>query len=309
MSDNLQGVFWALVATALFAAVAAMAKVVVGDYHVLQILFFRQVVVLLSALPSILGTFPQGLKTKHPVLHGCRLLGAFVALSSGIWAVALLPLTTATTLAFAQVFFVALLALVFLDEAVGLRRLSAIAIGFAGVLIVMRPGVDGIATVHALVPVGGALGAAIAVVCVRRLSQTDSTATLLAYQAIFVGVLAGLPLFWLWVTPTLSDLVFLLAMGAVAAIAQWIGVRALRLGEVSLIGNIEYMKLVYAMLFGYALFAEVPDGHTLLGAAIIVGSSIYLLHRERIRHGQYRRGVSKAGSRPSRLRADAHARP
>jgi len=98
--NNIRGVAWALLATALFAIAAAMAKVAVMDYHVLQILFFRQVAVFLSSLPSIIQSFPDSLKTKHPVSHAIRLAGAFVALAGGIWAVSVLPLTTALTLGF-----------------------------------------------------------------------------------------------------------------------------------------------------------------------------------------------------------------
>lgn len=281
--DNIKGVIWALLATGLFATVAAMAKVAVTEYHVLQILFFRQIVVFLSSLPSIAKSFPRSLKTRHPGLHALRLAGAFVALSTSIWAVAVLPLTTAITLAFAQVFFVALLAMRFLGEPVGPHRIGAVIVGFIGVVVAMRPGVDGIFNAYALIPLVGALGAAFAVMSVRKLSQTESTATLLVYQALFVGLLAGIPLFWLWVTPDLTGLIFLLAMGVLATIGQWVGVRALRLGEASVIGNIQYTQLIYAAILGYALFGEIPDLHTLAGAAIIIASALYIVHRETVR--------------------------
>lgn len=281
MSDNAKGICWALVATALFAITAAMAKVAVDEYHVLQILFFRQLVVFASSVPAIAKSFPESLKTQYPAQHVMRLLGAFVALACGIWAVALLPLTSAITLGFAQVFFVALLAALILKESVGRHRILAVIGGFAGVVVVMRPGVDGLIDVGTLIPLAGAVGAAVAVISVRKLSQTESTATLLVYQSVFVGILAGIPLFWLWVTPDLSDTMFLLAMGAIAAGGQWLGVRALRLGEASVIGNIQYMQLIYAALLGFFVFAEIPDRYTIIGAGIIVASALYLLHRER----------------------------
>ncbi len=280
---NLQGIFWALLATGLFAVVAAMAKFAVTEYHVLQILFFRQIVVFLSSLPTIAKDFPEALKTKHPGFHGVRLLGAFVALSTSIWAVAVLPLTTAITLAFAQVFFVALLAMWFLKEPVGWHRISAVLFGFVGVVVVMRPGVDGLINIYALIPLAGAVGAAFAVISVRQLSQTESTATLLFYQAAFVGLLAGIPLIWFWVTPDLFGLFFLIAMGVLATAGQWVGVKALRLGEASVIGNIQYTQLIYAAILGYFIFDEVPDVFTLIGAAIIIGSALYIVHREAIK--------------------------
>lgn len=257
-----------------------MAKIAVADYHVLQILFFRQLVVFASSLPSIYRSFPQSLQTQHPKLHAMRLVGAFVALSCGIWAVAVLPLTLAITLGFSQVFFVAVLARLFLSETVGRARIGVIVIGFFGVVVAMRPGTDGLIDVHALIPILGALGAAIAIISVRRLSQTESTATLLIYQAVFVGALAGIPLFGLWVTPDFAGTLFLLTMGALATTGQWAGVRALRLGEASVVSNIEYSKLVYAAMLGFLLFSEVPDLHTIIGASIIVGASVFMLRRE-----------------------------
>jgi drug/metabolite transporter (DMT)-like permease len=281
--ENVQGIFWALLATGLFATAAAMAKVAVTEYHVLQILFFRQVVVFLSSLPSIATTFPQSLKTRHPALHALRLTGAFVALSTSIWAVAVLPLTTAITLAFAQAFFVTILAIWFLGELVSIHRIGAVIVGFVGVAIVMRPGVDGLIDIYALIPLVGAFGAALAVLSVRRLSQTETTATLLIYQAVFVGVLAGVPLFWLWVTPNLIGFILLISMGVVAAAGQWVGVKALRLGEASVIGNIQYTQLIYAAILGYAMFGEVPDSYTLGGGAVIIASALYIVHRETVR--------------------------
>ncbi len=280
VSDNAKGILWALLATALFAIVAAMAKVAVREYHVLQILFFRQALVFLSCLPSIAKSFPESLKTRHPKIHAARLLGAFVALSCSIWAVAVLPLTTAITLGFVQVFFVALLALGLLNESVGKHRIVAVMVGFIGVVIVMQPGVEGMVDVYALIPILGALGAGVAVISVRKLSQTESTATLLVYQSVFVGALAGVPLFWLWITPDFAGTMFLLAMSVLATVANWVGVKALRLGEASVVGNIQYMQLIYAAILGFFFFNEVPDNYTIAGATIIIGSSIYIFHRE-----------------------------
>lgn len=280
MSDNAQGVFWALLAAVLFSVVITLAKFAVSDYHVLQVLFFRQAIVFLSSIPDILKAFPYSLKTQRPCIHAIRMIGAFIALSTSIWAVAVLPLTTAVTLAFAQVFFVALLALWFLKEPVGPHRIGAVLVGFFGVVVVMRPGVNGFVDVNALIPLVGALGAAVTVTCVRKLSQTESTATLLVYQSIFVGTLAGVPLFWLWKTPDLHGLILLLTIGILATLGQWISVKALRLGEASVVGSMDYSKLIYAMIFGYFLFDETPDVYTLAGASIIIGSSIYIFRRE-----------------------------
>lgn len=280
MSNNVRGVLWALLVTALFASGAAMSKHAALQYHVLQILFFRQVFIFLAAMPVLVRDFPRSLRTSRPGLQAVRLVAAFIALSMGIWSVTVLPLSTAITLGFAQVFFVSLIALWFLGEKVGPHRIGAVMVGFIGVVIAMRPGIDGLINPHSLIPVCGALGAAVAICCVRRLSQTDSTATLLMFQAVFVGGLAGVAMIWFWKTPDLPGFVFFGALGLLAAVAQWAGVHSLRLGEASVVGNIEYMKLIYATALGYLFFKEVPDGYTLVGAVTIVASSAYIFHRE-----------------------------
>ena len=192
----------------------------------------------------------------------------------------MLPLSTAITLGFAQVFFVTLLAAWFLREQPGSRRLASVILGFLGVVIVMRPGVGGLVNVDSLIPLAGAAGAAIAIISVRRLSQTESTATLLIYQAVFVGVLAAIPLYWLWVTPDFEGCLFLLSIGVLASIGQWVGVKALRLGEASVVANIEYIKLVYAAILGFIIFNEVPDKYTVIGAIVIVASAVSLYRLE-----------------------------
>jgi drug/metabolite transporter (DMT)-like permease len=280
MSKNTEGILLALVATALFTVVAALGKLASAEYHVLQILFIRQIIVLLSVLPAVSQNFPQNLKTLYPVLHGLRMAGAFIALAGGLWAVSVLPLTTALVLMFSQTFFVALLAAWFLGEGIGLHRVVSVLGGFLGVIIVMRPGADGFASVMVLVPVAAAAGAAVAVTCVRKLSQTETTATLLSWQGMFVALMSGVPMFWFWRTPNLHDLVLLLGIGLVATLAQWTGIKALRCGEASLVSSMKYTELIYAGLLGYWMFSDVPDGWTLTGAAIIVAAALYMIRRE-----------------------------
>ncbi|WP_299356763.1 DMT family transporter [uncultured Shimia sp.] len=260
-----------------------MAKGAVDTYQVLQILFFRQIVVFLSALPTIARSLPGSLRTRHPGWHALRLAGASASLACGIWAVSVLPLTTASTLGFANVFFVALLAMWVLGEPLGRHRMAAIVAGFIGVVIVMRPGLDAEIAKYALIPLAAALGAAVARLAVRRLSQGESTATLLLYQSLFAGLASGVPLVWLWVTPGWFDLGYLLAMGLLASVGQWLGIKALRLGEASVVSSIDYTQLIYAAVLGFAVFDEIPDGFTIAGAVMIVGAAVSMFYRERMR--------------------------
>ena len=280
MPKTLQGIALALAATALFSVASAMIKAVGNDYSVLQILFFRQLVIGLSVLSSISRSFTFNLQTDFPGLHAIRLAGAFTALSAGIWSVSVLPLTTATVLAFTQAFFVILLGARYLGERISLHRMAAITTGFCGVILVIRPSLDRTIEVSSLIAIIGAFGAAVAVASVRKLAQTESITKLLTYQALFVGLLSGVPMIWLWRSPPPADLALLLGIGIVASIGQWIGIMALRAADISVIGTLEYMKLIYAILLGYIFFSEIPDCITLAGAALIISSALYTLISE-----------------------------
>lgn len=293
--DNVQGVMWALVSTGLFTAAAAAAKALTGDYHVLEILFFRQIFVLMSTIPGCVSGFPESLKFRRWRVQLIRLFGAFTALSCGFWAVAVLPLTMATTLTFAQVFFVTLLAHRFLGEPITVERIGAIVVGFIGVVIVMNPSAGDIFSDGAFIPILGAIGAATAVICVRTLSQTENTSTLLFYQAIFVGVLAASAQFWVWRTPDAEGLLLLALMGVLSAAAQWAGMQSLRVGEASVVANIEYAKLIYAALLGFVLFLEIPSTNTIVGGVVIVLASAYVVRQEAAQKRRAARAASSSG--------------
>lgn len=284
LPGNVKGTIWALAATAMFVMVAALVKLASQDYHIAQILFFRQAVMLLLVAPTILRHFPHSLRTARPGLHLLRLCGALAALSLGFTALAHLPLATATTLSFAKVFFVTLIAIPMVGEKIGWHRFTSILVGFIGVLIMLRPDPDAAVSLYAFVAIMGAAGAALAVVSVRKLIQTESTVTLLSYQAIFVGGVVSLPAFWFWQIPDLPGLLLLLSIGFGSFAGQWLGVQSYRAGEVSVVTSMEYTKLIYATIIGIIVFSEWPDLNTLIGAAIIISAAIYTIIRE-VRRG------------------------
>lgn len=271
MTPHNNAVYLALTATAIVALTGALTKAAAQDVPILEILFFRQMGVLASTLPALLRT-KSTLRTAKPALHSLRLLGAFIALSFGIWALAVLPLTTAITLSFLQVVFVALLAPRFLGEPASRHRVLATGLGLAGVAIFLNP--TGFTDIRILIPLIGAFGAAVALLTVRRLSKTESTDTLLVYQAIFIGALTALPMLWLWVTPSLPTLALLLGIGALATISQRISIRALRIGEATVVANIGYTQILYAAFFGALWFGESLSMREALSAGLIIAAAL-----------------------------------
>ena len=281
LTGNVRGSLFALAAAAVFTIVSALVKYASAQYHVAEILFFRQMIMLLFVLPVLIRTFPTNLKTKRLGLHLLRLTGALAALTLSFTAVAHLPLATAISFSFTKTLFATILAAIFLKEKVGWRRTTAILVGFLGILIVLRPDADSAVSFYGLLAIIAALGAATAVTCVRNMASTESTVTLLAYQAIFVGVLVAIPCYFVWKTPDLIGLLVLVSIGATSFFAQWLGVQSYRAGEVSVVTGMEYSKLIYAILIGIIVFSEWPDNTMLLGSLIIVGSSAFTIWREK----------------------------
>ncbi len=280
LTGNVRGAIFALMAAAMFTIVSALVKFAANDYHVAQILFFRQSVMLLAMLPMIVPDFPASLATKRPVLHLVRLIGALTALTLSFTAVAHLPLATAISVSFTKTIFVSVLAVIILGEVVGWRRGMAIIVGFAGMLIILRPNPGDVVSIYAFVAILAAAGAALAVVCVRSLTSTESAVTLLSYQAMFIGLLVTVPTFYVWKTPDLMGFVILVAVGVVSVAAQWLGVKSYKAGEVSVVTGMEYTKLIYATIIGVLIFSEWPDVNTFIGAVIIISASAFTIWRE-----------------------------
>ena len=207
-------------------------------------------------------------------LHLLRIVGAFVALYFGFLTVSNIPFADATALGFTQVLFVAVISRLFLSEKVGVARLITILVGFLGVILVVQPTFEGTSVVYTFVGLGGALGAAIAVVCVRKMALTESRVVLLTYQAVFVSLIALIPSIIAWQWPTMQEFFLLLFVGVISSIAQWVGVTAYKCGEANVIANVEYAKMIYSLLFGYWLFAEIPNGLAIAGVLIIISSSL-----------------------------------
>lgn len=282
LSPTAKGIVMALLSYALFVTVGALVRMLNSRIDVFQILLFRQVLFVILLLPAIKGAWPQMVRPRLIRLHLIRIIGAFASLYFGYVAVSNLPLADATALGFTNVLFVAVIARVFLGENVGLSRVITIGLGFAGVMLIIRPEFDDPSAGYILVGLGAAMGAAIAASCVRRMSQSEPRAVLLAYQAIFVGLIAFIPALLNWQWPTVNEMALLVLVGVISALATWLGVSAYKFVEANIIANVSYCQLFYSMLLGYWLFSEVPDQQAVLGVALLIVSAFMPLFKRRL---------------------------
>jgi drug/metabolite transporter (DMT)-like permease len=268
-------------AVALFACLDAIAKYLGGHMDPIQVTAMRYVSAFLLALIfSNPFTRPGLLKTMRPglqIVRGLMMLGTTLF---NFFAFRYLQLDEALAIMFSTPFLVAIMAGPILGEWVGWRRWTAIAVGFFGVLVVIRPGLGGIQWA-ALLSVASAIFYAGYAIATRMVMRHDSSETTLLYANV-VGVAIMLPVLpFVWTAPPSGfDLMLLLAVGAFGSAGHFLLILAHDRAPASVLSPFMYTQLLWAVTFGYLVFGNVPNRWTLAGAAIVVGSGLYLLYRE-----------------------------
>lgn len=281
LSGNVRGSVWALLSGAVAVIQVSLVKVLGTGLHLTEIILFRQMFVMIVVLPVLVRNFPDVLKTNYLGLHLLRIAAALVAMLMGFTAVINMPLADATTIGFSKSFFVTIFAIMILGETVGYRRWTAVGVGFIGVIIVMQPGAGGSSLdIYAVMALGGAAGASLVMVIIRKISQVDKTLTIMTYQSIGVGVMMIIPAYWFWKMPSLYEFGLLACLGAVSILVQTFNIHAYRAGEASAIASLDYTRLIYALAIGLFLFGDWPDNTVFFGATIIIAAALYTIHRE-----------------------------
>jgi drug/metabolite transporter (DMT)-like permease len=259
-----------------------MAKYLVGHLDTLQVVAMRFIAAFLVALIfSNPFTRPDLLRTTRPVLQFVRGLMLISTTIFNFFAFRYLQLDEALAILFSTPFLVAMLAGPILGEWVGWRRWTAIGVGFIGVLVVIRPGLGGMQWA-ALLSVAAAILYAGYSIATRMVMRHDSAETTL-FCANLVGaliMLVALPFVWT-APPSLLDFALLLGVGAFGSLGHFLLILAHHRAPASVLSPFIYSQLVWASALGYLIFAQVPSGWTLAGAAVVVASGLYLLNRER----------------------------
>jgi drug/metabolite transporter (DMT)-like permease len=276
----LAGITMMLVGIAGFAVMDATIKWLTADYPVPQVIALRS----WFGLPFLImlamreGGLPA-LKTHRPLVHLGR-YGLVMLLSlSFFWALSAMKLVDAVAIAFAAPIIITALSVPLLREAVGPRRWIAIAVGFCGVLIMLRPGM-GVFQWAALAALGSAVVYALLMVTTRVLKSTESTAALMLYPQLGMSLSGIVMVNFFWVTPTMLDLALFALAGFFGSIGVMCLTHAFRLAPVAAIAPFEYTALVWATLLGFLVWGELPDGITLVGGSIVIASGLYILYRE-----------------------------
>ena len=270
-----------------FTAGAGFIRHVSAEIHVFEVAFFRCVFGLLIMLPWVLATGPSALRTQRLDLYALRSIFGLIAMLCWFTALANLPLAAATSLSFTTPIFTAILATAILGEVMRVRRWTAIGLGFAGMLVIVRPGADSFDPVS-LVALVSSLCFASAAVVVKILARTEHPNAIMTYMTIFlvpstalvvtlapsVGLGPG------WQAVTVEQLLWLAGVGAGTTLGHLGLTRAYAIVDATYVQPFLYVQLPMVAAMAYFAFGQVPTVHVFAGAAIIAGSCLYLAHRE-----------------------------
>lgn len=280
-SPVMRGVSMMCLSTIAFSVMHLAVRIASAELHAFQIAFFRNLFGLAFLLPLLVGSGFSQLRTKRLGLHALRGVVNIVAMFLFFSALATTPLATVTALGFTAPIFASVLSVVVLGEVFQIRRWAAIGLGFAGVLIILRPGVAGVET-GALMVIASAVLWSVALILVKILSRTESSVAIVAWMGIFLSALSVGPALWVWRDPSLWAWGWLVFIGLSGSVAQVTLSQSLKETDPTAVMPFDFLKLIWAALLAFWYFGEVPDELTLIGAAVIFGSGLYVAHRERI---------------------------
>lgn len=279
LSSNLKGATILIFAAALFTLGVALIKFAGERIPVIQLLFLRQLGMLVMLSPALVQNFPENIRTNRPGLQLIRIFFALIALLGGFTAAVNMPLAEATTLGFAKSFFVTVFAVLILSEQVGPYRWAAIVVGFVGVGVMVQPGAAGF-SLYGLYALAGAAAAGLVMVIIRLLSKTETSTSIIGFQVFGVGIVTMVPAYLAWVPPTPREWFVIVAIGVVSFFAQKANIYAYKNGEASLLASLDYVRLLFATVFGYVLFQQLPQFSTWVGAGIIIFAAVFTVYRE-----------------------------
>lgn len=265
----------------LFAGADVLAKLLTETLHPIQIVWSRQLGLLVSVLLLLVLRGPSILHTLHPGLQISRGVLATGSATLFIFAVGYVPLADAVVVTFVAPFMVTIMGALILKEPVGLRRWTAVVIGFIGTLIVIRPGMGVIHPAVMLILLAALLFASRQILS-RVLSSTDRTITTVAYTALAGSFLSSLAVPFVWQWPGTNEEIALLAgMAVLAGLGELLVIKALEIAQAVVVAPVHYSLLIWSTMYGYLVFSQLPDQWTWIGALIIVATGIYTLNRER----------------------------
>jgi drug/metabolite transporter (DMT)-like permease len=278
---NLRGLMWMLLSGIMMSCMHASIRHVSADLHPFEIAFFRLLFGLLPLLPWFFKLGLAPLKTNRLDLLTLRGVLNLTCMLAFFYALSITPLVEVTALVFAAPIFATIGAMVAFGERVGGRRWAANAVGFIGVMVVLRPGFQDIG-LGQMLALFAAIMWSVCMIIIKSLGRTESSLTITVYMSLVMAPLALLPALWVWQWPTGEQFLWLAAIGILGGSGQMAMTEALKAGETHVIMPMDFTRLIWISAIAYIAFTEVPGFYTWIGGAIIFTATAFIAWRERV---------------------------
>jgi len=275
----LWGIWWMLLTGLLFVAVTGVVRHLGTDMNPMQAAFIRYAFGIVLITPVLLRMFAAGARPSRLGLHMLRGVAHGIAVMLWFFAMARIPIAQVTAIGFTTPIFTTMGAVLFLGEVLHARRIAAVVVSFLGTLIILRPGAVSI-ELGAFAQLAAAPLFACSFLIAKKLTETESSASIVAYMSVFVTLALLLPALLVWRTPTLTELGWLFVTAIFATAGHYTFTRAMHTVELTVLQPFSFLQLVWATLLRFYAFSEVPDVWTLTGGAVIIASVTYIAHRE-----------------------------
>ena len=280
LSANMRGALWMLASAITFTLMTSLIKYLGADYSPALQTFYRQAAGLLVLAPIIVRDPVGAFRTSRPGILLFRSLAGTLGMVLAFWAYQEMPLAEANALSFTRTLWIVPLAIFVLGEKIGPWRLGATLVGFGGVLIMLQPSIANAVGWPAAAALSSAALFAMTITGMKVMTRDHSVTVLMVWSAV-LGFVLSIPLAvteWRWPDPV--DLALLAAMGVLGLVTQVCYIKGMALGDAAAMAPIDYTRLVFAILFGLVLFHEVPNLVTMLGALVVVGSTLVITLRD-----------------------------
>ena len=268
-----------LIGTLTAAIMASGVKYLSNDLNPFTICFFRCLIGLIIVLPFIIKNKFKAIKSKNIKLQFYRSFINVISMITWFSAIGIMHLEKATALGFTTPLFTTILAVIILREVIRAHRITALFIGFLGVLIIIRPGYLPIESGTLLMLIAS-FSFSIVLIMVKKLSDIDSSLTIIFYHLLFMTPLTFIIAIFFWEGINFSQFFIFVLMGSAGLISHWCLAQAFKLSDTTFIMPFQFTKLIWASFIGYVIFAESPDKWTWFGGIVIFSSVIYITYRE-----------------------------
>ncbi len=279
MSAPVRGALYMVISAFFFAVTAGLIRFATREVHPFEAAFLRSFAGLVFMLPLVMRGGMALVRMKRPRLYFVR--GILSAAGTLMWfsALAVIPVGEAVALNFTAPLFATMMAPFILHEVVRARRWTACILGFIGVLIMLRPGIEAV-TLGALLSIGSAATIGCNMIIIRVVSQEDNVRTVVLAFSFYLSVFTLVPALAVWQTPSWEVLGAMVLGGVLSTLAHLLLTRAMAIAELSAIAPLDFVRLLFAAGIGFIWFSEVPDIWSAVGAVVIAGSAVYIARRE-----------------------------